>query len=591
MIRISPKEPPKKSNSQEQENLSKWGYQDSCFQINSHGDLEMIGSRYVMSGETFPGFFPWVQKIFEIGSIPSETHNTAYPPEIPPPLINQSFLESLKDFLQSDQVTLDPKIRLRHGHGHALEEIYAINYKSMNRVPDIVIYPQTEEEISQIVKFALEFNICLIPYGGGTNVSKSLSCVLKEQRMIASIDLQKMNRILWIDPDDNLACIQAGAIGSDIADKLSEHRLTMGHEPDSIEFSTLGGWIATYASGMKKNKYGNIEDIVIEVSMVTANGTINRRSIAPRESVGINPKFFILGSEGNLGIITQAVVKVFPLPELQYFNSILFSDFENGFKFLNELTKKNLQPASVRLFDNLQFQFSRALKPCSSNFHQGIKAWLEKFYVMKIRHFDPNEMVGCTLLFEGMKKQVRDQEKTLLKLARKFGGITTGENNGKRGYQSTFCIAYLRDLLLQHFILAESFETSVRWSQAISLIKNVKELIYSECKRFNIPGRPFISCRISQTYQTGVCIYFYFAFYHKGLSNPIETYNTIESKSREIIIKSGGSFSHHHGIGKIRQKLLNENLSQSEATHQRAIKRSFDPQNIFGSSNNFMDIH
>ena len=179
--------------------------------------------------------------------------------------------------------------------------------------------------------------------------------------MIVSMDLSRLNKILWIDPTNLMACIQAGAVGRHIEEQLAQHGFTLGHEPDSIEFSTLGGWIATYASGMKKNRYGNIEDLVLDVHVVTARGELSRSAVAPRESVGLDAMRFVFGSEGNLGIITHAVVKIFPLPEVQRYDSLLFPSFEQGVSFLYDLTRQATPPASVRLVDNLQFQLSQTL--------------------------------------------------------------------------------------------------------------------------------------------------------------------------------------------------------------------------------------
>src|SRR5262245_50613578 len=149
-----------------------------------------------------------------------------------------------------------------------------------------------------------------------------------------------MDRILWIDPVNLMACIEAGAVGRTLQAQLAEHGYTMGHEPDSVEFSTLGGWIATHASGMKKNRYGNIEDIVLDATVVTPLGTLCRPEPGPRESAGLDPRRWLFGSEGTLGIITKAVVKLFPLPELQRYDAVLFPDFAEGVAFLYDLTRE-----------------------------------------------------------------------------------------------------------------------------------------------------------------------------------------------------------------------------------------------------------
>src|SRR5207253_11372861 len=260
-------------------------------------------------------------------------------------------------------------------------------------------------------------DVLLVPYGGGANVTDALRCDAHEQRTIVSVDMRRMNRILWIDRENMMASIQAGAVGRHIMAELKKYGVTMGHEPDSVEFSTLGGWIATNASGMKKNRYGNIEDLVLDVSVATAGGTLERTSASPRESFGLDLRRLMFGSEGTLGVITAAVVKIFPLPEVQEYGSVLFPTFEDGFKFMYELTREATPPASVRLVDNLQFQFGLALKPRSSGGLADLKSKAEKFFVTKIKGFHPEKMVVCTVVFEGMRAEVDQQKNDLYRIA------------------------------------------------------------------------------------------------------------------------------------------------------------------------------
>ena len=154
----------------------------------------------------------------------------------------------------------------------------------------------------------------LVPFGGGTNVTKALTLPIEEKRMIVSVDMERMISILWVDKENNMACVQAGKSGQDLERDLAQYGVTTGHEPDSQEFSTVGGWVSTRASGMKKNTYGNIEDIICNVNIVTPQGTFTKSSLWPRESNGPDLNHVVMGSEGNIGIITDAVLRVRPLP-------------------------------------------------------------------------------------------------------------------------------------------------------------------------------------------------------------------------------------------------------------------------------------
>ena len=577
-------------DSSEDESFDVWGFRDTHFDFSENGHVIIRGSRYDLSGKELPRFLPWVRETLDCNVNPKDINKPNYPTAIPEPHISTEFLSELNGFLGPNQLCTDGEVRLRHGHGHTQEEMYSIKYTELGRIPDLVVYPETEEQVVVLVEAAKKHGISLIPYGGGTNVTDALRCEEREQRPILSVDMHRMNRILWIDPRNLMARIQAGAVGRNIMSELKKYGVTIGHEPDSVEFSTLGGWIATNASGMKKNRYGNIEDLVLDVSVVTSAGKLERTSASPRESVGLDLRQLMFGSEGTLGIITSAVIRIFPLPEVQQYGSILFPTFEHGFKFMYDLARETTPPASVRVVDNLQFQFGLALKPRSTGMLAPLKSKAEKFFVTKIKGFAPDKMVACTLVFEGNRAGVEQEQRDVYRIAARHGGMKAGAENGRRGYQLTFSIAYIRDFLMNYYIIAESFETSVPWSKALELCDNVRRRLTDEYKRRSLPGKPFLSARITQIYPTGVCIYFYFGFYYKGIPNPQQVYLELENMARDEILKSGGSLSHHHGVGKLRRDFLPRIMSQTALHWKRELKKTLDPTNVFGAGNQGLDI-
>lgn len=568
----------------EAESPDNWGFADTRFSINDNGHITILGDRYELSGKELVRLLPWIRETLGIDLDVNDIHQSSYPTKIPAPLDAPEFIKEISGYLSDSQIDFDGENRLRHGHGHTQEEMFAIKHKQLGRMPDVVVYPEMEEQVAGLIETARRYDVTLIPFGGGTNVTDALRCPENENRFIASVDMRRMNRIRWIDPENRLASIEAGAVGRHIMEGLKKYGFSLGHEPDSVEFSTLGGWIATNASGMKKNKYGNIEDIVLDITVATADGRLERARSAPRESVGPDLRRLIFGSEGTLGIITSAVVKLFPLPEVQQYGSVLFPTFEDGFGFMQELTRTSTPPASVRLVDNLQFQFGLALKPASAGL-KVLKSSIEKFFVTRIKGFEPEKMAPCTLVFEGTRAEVERQQREVYAIAARHRGMKAGSENGRRGYQLTYSIAYIRDFLMNYYIIAESFETSAAWSDALAICENVKKKLYEEYKKRGLPGTPFVTSRITQVYQTGVAIYFYFGFYYKGIPNPSEVYLELEDIARAEILRSGGSLSHHHGIGKIRRQFLPEIMSETALKWKKDIKHALDPQNVFGAGN------
>src|SRR5262249_17130129 len=290
----------------EEESLDVWGFRDTHFDFSENGHVMIRGSRYELSGKELPRFLPWVREVLECDVSPKDINQPHYPTSMPEPRIQPEFLTHLQKFLDPDQIDTSGEIRLRHGHGHTQEEMYAIKYTQLGRIPDLVVYPESEAHVTKLIEAARAHNASLIPYGGVTNVTDALRCNEQDTRTTVSVDMRRMSRIVWVDQQNMMACIEAGAVGRNIMTELKKQRVTMGHEPDSVEVSTHGGWIATNASGMKKNRYGNIEDLVLDVTVATAAGKLERTSASPRESVGLDLRRLMFGSEGTLGIVTSA---------------------------------------------------------------------------------------------------------------------------------------------------------------------------------------------------------------------------------------------------------------------------------------------
>src|SRR6516164_4206349 len=187
------------------ESLDVWGFRDTHFDFSENGHVMIRGSRYELSGKELPRFLPWVSEVLDSKISGKDVHRAAYPTRIPEAKFTEEFLTDLRKFLNATQIDTDGEIRLRHGHGHTQEEMYAIKYTELGRIPDLVVYPETEEQVTQLIEAAQKHDVSLIPYGGGTNVSDALRCDDREKRTIVSVDMKRMNRICWIDTENMMA--------------------------------------------------------------------------------------------------------------------------------------------------------------------------------------------------------------------------------------------------------------------------------------------------------------------------------------------------------------------------------------------------
>tara|TARA_B100000575_G_scaffold51007_1_gene37687 strand:+ start:146 stop:1912 length:1767 start_codon:yes stop_codon:yes gene_type:complete len=568
--------------------LHRWGFNDSGFELTGEKTVTFSGNRYEVSGTTMPDFIPYIESVLGIDFDKEDQISPIDIKPTQPSSLDHEFFQQIKNSFNEDRYTVDDLERLIHSHGQeTFKDVYKVLYDSIERNVDLVFYPETEDEVSKLVALAVKFNVCIIPYGGGTNVTRALTIPENEKRSVISMDMRRMSKIEWINKEDRRVCVQSGITGGELIELLKEEGYTIGHEPDSVELSTVGGWIATNASGMKKNKYGNIEDIVENVNLVSPKGIISQINPISRGSIGFKPQNVLFGSEGNIGVITKAVLKIHEIPKQQKFNSVLFKNWNDGVLFMKALSKTNYIPASVRLVDNIQFRFGQALKPRAEGL-KNLKSKIEKFFIINMKGFDPDKMCALTIVSEGTKEEVDYQQRKVSRLAKKHKGVIGGPGNGKRGYMLTYAIAYVRDFAAKYQIMGETMETTVPWSKIQEVIDATSEKIVELHKQYNLPGKPYISYRIPQIYHTGVCIYFMLGMSVKGVEKPEEKFGEIEHSLRATIIKHGGSISHHHGVGKLRKDFIPDMLSKTSIDLIREMKQTHDPSNVFGSSNGIL---
>jgi len=580
------------------ESLGFWGFRDSGFvlRMDHNGDtsVSMRGDRYGICGKPLRKLIPFIEK--ETNTRFDPIKESPFPSPMFSPLtcdISNEDMDLLKSALTKVSVTASD--RIRHGSGHSQEDMYLIRTGAIQqmRLPDAVVWPSSEKEVGQLVAMAKSHDWCLIPFGGGTNVSHATRCPAKEveSRPILSVDVRLMDRVLWVNEEDGLAHVQAGITGRALVEEMARRGYTIGHEPDSIEFSTLGGWIATKASGMKRNKYGNIEDIVKSFRVAGSEGSLWRGKgvdeigACGRESRGMDLLSLTLGSEGSFGIITSAVLRIWPLPECQEHDSVILPDFEHGLRFVRDVARLGLNlPSSVRLLDNEHFRLGQALQGDSSIIERSL-THLWKMAHPVTRSCSPDSVVCATILFEGTREEVQSQRRATKTLASKHGGTCVGARVGKSGYELTFAIAYLRDFALTYNFLAESFESFAPWSKVDTIIQTTKERIKREHRLRCLPGEPFVGSRVTQLYHEGACLYFYFCMNIRGVKNPSSVFAEIEHAARQEILDEGGSLSHHHGIGKLRADFTKRMDSDAYHSFMASVKESVDPSNVFGVRN------
>ena len=579
------------------ESLGMWGFKDSRFHVHPDSKgrpvVVLSGNRYGISGKPLKKLVPFFEAETKISIDVYKEPVGVTGLEVDECDFSVDDIKSIKSTVS--RISLSPGARARHGTGHSQEEAYQLRRHGNVRVPDIVVWPSTESEVENLIKQAQEHCWNLIPHGGGTNVSQATKCPSKaaDPRPIVSVDMTELKRVLCVNEEDGLAHVQAGITGRELVEEMRRRGYTIGHEPDSLEFSTLGGWIATKASGMKRSKYGNIENIVVDIRVAGSAGVFwqgdskTEATTAGRQSRGPDLLSFFLGSEGCLGIITSAVIRIWPLPPTQEYDSVLLGDFNIGLQFAQNASKLGpFMPASVRLLDNAHFRLGQALREETSFLESCGKTALG-LMSPTFRSMSSKEMVCATILFEGSEDEVREQQRQIKRLARQHGGLLLGPSVGRSGYELTYVIAYLRDFALSFNFLGDSFETFAPWSKVQQVATATKNRIKEEHERRCLPGEVFVGCRVTQLYHDGACLYFYVCMYCGNVDDASAVFTEIEHSARQEILRHGGSLSHHHGIGKIRAEFLPGMDSKAFREGLVALKNGLDPSNTFGAGNGF----
>lgn len=562
-----------------------WGYKSTQFIITdvNKNTATLTGNHYPLAGQDIPNLYQYMKDTYaanvEFGAI-SEFIDSSNLKESG---ININFLTELLRSYREDFFSSDKSVRLNHSHGQSLHEIFLRNYRPNDLVlVDGVFFPKTESEIIEIIEIAKKYEFGLLPIGGGTNTSKAIMVEKKIGKLFFAINLRHLNNIIEVNEKKLTITVEAGTTGKKLNEHLKKLGYAVGHEPDSLEFSTVGGWIATLSSGMKKNKYGNIEDIVLNFTVIISSGILDKGTSFARESTGIDFKKAFFGCEGNYGIISKAVLKIRRLPQVQKYDSYVFRDFESGLKFLHDLSEYDCYPASVRLMDNNHFKLGQAVTPIQNNKSKWISKSLSRL-IFSLNKLDIDRISPCTIVYEGFKKEISNQQMIVHSIAKRYGGLKSGSQNGASGYQMTFAIAYIRDFFLKYNILGESLEATIAWQDVTKLYDHMKSKMEEAAKKEGLCA-PVLMYRISQIYRTEALVYFYYVHHIQG-DDRIEKFCAIENILRECIIYMGGSLSHHHGVGKSKTYLLKKLYPSFYLNKVCDFKKMIDSQNIFSINN------
>jgi len=461
--------------------------------------------------------------------------------------------------------------RVSHALGKSYRDVVQGFYGRFPNPPDLVAFPRDESEIETVLSWAEAEGAAVIPFGGGTSVCGGVEPRLGD-RPVVTMDLRRLDRVLEVDPVSLAARIQAGATGPRLEEQLREHGLTLRHFPQSFEYATLGGWIATRAGGHFATGETHIDDMVESVRAITPRGTWESRRL-PGSGAGPSPDRMLIGSEGILGAIAEAWVRVRPRPEFKASRGVEFDDFAAAAGAVREIAQSGLRPSNCRLLDASEAELTGAGDGSSNllilgfeSAHHPVDAWLDVALEIAQSHGGtPNGPPTGREVDSGSTNRPADQE-----------------GSGVGAWRSAFLLApYLRDTFVACGVLSETFETAVTWDRFEEFHASVMEAARTAVAAVSGvaaegSGAPRVSCRFTHAYPDGVAPYFtVLAPAVRG--GEVEQWDEIKAAVSEALIDGGGTITHHHAVGRDHRPWYDRQRPDPFAAALRAAKRELDP--------------
>jgi len=503
---------------------------------------------------------------------------TAPPPrldavQIPDPVLGDDLRAALEQAVGPGFVSVDPLDRVVHARGKSLRDLILQRRGEFARIPDVVVRPADEAAVSGVLRVAVDLDAVVIPFGGGSSISGSLEVPDAESRSIISVDLSRLDRLLDIDAPSRLARVQAGVFGPHLEEQLKARGYTLGHFPDSFPHSTLGGWIATRSSGMQSDRYGDIADLTKGLRVVAPSGTLIVRPI-PAASTGPSIREMVLGSEGRLGIITEATVQVRRLPEQRTILGYLFPTFAAGLAAMRDIADSECSVSVTRVSDAHETQFSFATRKRPTIVDK-LQSRALRLFLQRRLGFALDQMSLSFIGYEGSPGHVASQRRAVGRIVKRHGGIGIGSGPGTLYDQKKFDTPYIRDFLLDRGAAGDVSETAMPWSRLIPVYDAVTAAAQGAFAEIGVHG--YLMCHLSHSYHAGACLYFTFAFTPAPGGDMLAEYEVVKSAIQQSFVDNGATLSHHHAVGTEHARWLEQDISAPGVALLDALFTGTDP--------------
>ena len=466
-------------------------------------------------------------------------------------------------------VTKEAEDRVRHARGQSLPDWLALRSGRIDVFPDGIAYPATREDVRALLTYAGEAGATVIPYGGGTSVVGHITPNANEKPVL-TIDLRRMNRLLSLDKESQIATFGAGAAGPDVEAQLRAKGYTLGHFPQSFEFSTLGGWIATRSSGQQSLRYGRIEQLFAGGHIETPVGSLNIPAF-PASATGMDLREMVLGSEGRLGILTEVRIRVTPLPEKESFHVVFFPRWQTALESVRSAVQGRVPLSMMRLSSIAETETQLLLwgNPRAVALLQRLLSW---------RGAGADR---CMLMYgiTGTRAQYRTARKHAVRVFKEATGFYISKYLGRRWLQSRFLTPYLRNSLWQKGYAVDTLETATAWGNVNRMLDAIESALHGALSSEN--ERIHVFTHLSHLYPQGASIYATYLFrVDKTYEQTLIRWQRLKTAASKAIVENLGTISHQHGVGIDHAPYLKAEKGELGIAAIRTLCAQFDPQGM-----------